>query len=137
MSAVTPKPAFSFLDRFSLVPAADSWTARSGSDVSPVLADSAGFQVFAPNRASADWYDVDRDFLDLTLSSPSTDGLSSCRVFNIEIGRSDSVGIRAVLPFPILATPTGVSPSSAAEQKHHQQNNQYGLHTLPPLVRKS
>ena len=48
-----PKPAFSFLDRFSLVPAADSWAARSGSAVSAALAGSAGFQISAPNQASA------------------------------------------------------------------------------------
>jgi hypothetical protein len=67
--ALTPKPAF-FLDRFSLVPAADSWAARPGSAVSALLAGSAGFQISAPNRASAHRYVVGCDFLDLTLSSP-------------------------------------------------------------------
>jgi hypothetical protein len=33
-------------------------------------------------------------------------------------------GLRVVLPFPDLATPAGVSPPTAAEQKHYQQNNQ-------------
>jgi hypothetical protein len=69
-------------------------------------------------------------------------------MFNIEIGRSDRV-VHCVAGgdhwdrmfalccrFQTLATPTGVSPSSAAEQKHHQQNDQYGLHAVPPLVKK-
>jgi hypothetical protein len=29
-----------------------------------------------------------------------------------------------------LAAPTRVSPAPAAEQKHHQQNNQYGFHVV-------
>ena len=70
-SAVTPrKPASCFLDRFSLVPAADSWSARSGSALSAALAGASGFQVSAPNRASVHQYVVACDFLDLTLSSP-------------------------------------------------------------------
>ena len=61
-----PKPAFSSLDRVSLVPTADSWAARSGSALSFVLAGSVGFQVSAPCLASADCYTVGCDFLDLT-----------------------------------------------------------------------
>ena len=60
------KPAFSSLDRVSLVLTADSWAVRSGLAVSVALAGSAGFQVSAPNRASADRYVVGYDFLDLT-----------------------------------------------------------------------
>ena len=64
---MTPKPAFSSLDRVSLVPTADSWAGRSGSLVSAALVGSAGFQISAPEeRASADRYIVGCDFLDLT-----------------------------------------------------------------------
>jgi hypothetical protein len=33
---------------------------------------------------------------------------------------------------PTLATPTTVSPTSATEQEHQQQNDQYGFHTIVP-----
>ena len=61
-----PKPVFSSLDRISLVPTVDSWAVRSGPAVSVALAGLAGFQVSAPNRASADRTVVGCDFLDLT-----------------------------------------------------------------------
>jgi len=62
-----PKPAFSSLDRVSLVPTADFWAVRSGPAVSVALADSAGLWVSAPEeRASAGRYVVGYDFLDLT-----------------------------------------------------------------------
>jgi hypothetical protein len=60
-----PKLAFSAPDRVSLVPTADSWAVRSGPPVSVALAGSAGFQVSAPQRASADRSVVGCDFLDL------------------------------------------------------------------------
>jgi hypothetical protein len=59
-------PAFSSLDRVSLVPTVDSWAVRSGPPVSVALAGSVGFQVSAPKRASADRSVVGCDFLDLT-----------------------------------------------------------------------
>jgi hypothetical protein len=62
-TGLTPKPAFSSLDRVFLGPT--DWADRSGSAVCAVLAGSAGFQVSAPNRASADRYVVGCDFLDL------------------------------------------------------------------------
>jgi hypothetical protein len=52
-AVLTPKPAFSSLDRVSLVPTADSWAGRSGCPVSAALVGSTGFQVSAANRASA------------------------------------------------------------------------------------
>ena len=55
----------------SLVPTADSSDARSGSPVSAALAGSAGFQISAPNWASAHRYVVGCGFPDLRLSSPS------------------------------------------------------------------
>lgn len=61
-----PKLAFFALDRVSLVQTADFWAARSGAAVSVALAGSAGFQVSAPDRASADRSAVGCDFLDLT-----------------------------------------------------------------------
>ena len=36
-----------------------------------------------------------------------------------------------------LTTPTRVSPAAAAEQKQHQENDQYGLHVYTSIVRKS
>ena len=69
-AVLTPKPAFSSLDRISLVPTADSWAVRSDSPVSAALAGSAGFQISALNPASAHRYVVVCGFLDLTLSSP-------------------------------------------------------------------
>jgi hypothetical protein len=68
--SMAPKPAFSSLDRVSLVLTADSWIGRSGSPVSAALAGSAGFQISGPNRASVHRYVVVCGFLDLTLSSP-------------------------------------------------------------------
>jgi hypothetical protein len=68
-----PKPAFSSLDRVSLVPTADSWAVRSGPAVSVALADSAGLWVSAPERASADRYVVGCDFLDLGKSAGPND----------------------------------------------------------------
>jgi hypothetical protein len=65
-TTLRPKPAFSSLDCVALVPTADSWAVRWGPAVCAVLAGSAGFQVSAPNRASADRYVVGYDFLDLT-----------------------------------------------------------------------
>jgi hypothetical protein len=65
-TTLRPKPAFSSLDRVSPVPIADSWVGRSGPAVSAVLAGSAGFQVSAPDRASANRCVVGCDFLDLT-----------------------------------------------------------------------
>jgi hypothetical protein len=43
----------------------------------------------------------------------------------------------SVLPFPILAAPTRVSPAPATEQKQHHKNNQYGFHCRTSLVRGS
>ena len=69
LNPLQPKHAFSAaLDRFSLVPTADFWAVRSGPAVSVALAGSAGFQVSAPDQASADRYFVGCDFLDLTFS---------------------------------------------------------------------
>jgi hypothetical protein len=42
------------------------------------------------------------------------------------------INVRAMRPFPTLATPTTVSPTSATEQEHHQQNDQYGFHNVGP-----
>jgi len=67
---LTPKPAFSSLDRASLVLTEDSWAGHSGSPVSAALAGSAGFQTSAPKRASAQRVVVVCGFLDLTLFSP-------------------------------------------------------------------
>jgi hypothetical protein len=68
IDALTPKPAF-FLDRVSLGPTVDSWTGRSGSPVSAALAGSVGFQISAPNRASAHANVAVCGLVDLTLSS--------------------------------------------------------------------
>ena len=40
------------------------------------------------------------------------------------------INVRAIRPFPTLATPPTVSPTSATEQKQHHKNNQYGFHML-------
>jgi len=37
-----------------------------------------------------------------------------------------------IRPFPTLATPTTVSPTSATNQEHHQQNDQYSFHNIVP-----
>jgi hypothetical protein len=42
------------------------------------------------------------------------------------------INVRAIRPFPTLATPTTVSPTSATKQEHHQQNDQYGFHNVVP-----
>jgi hypothetical protein len=87
LTPLQPKPAFSSLDRVSLVPTAEPWAVRPGPEVSVALAGSAGsagFQVSAPERASADHYVVGCDFLDLTFyfsfAGLSVDGklLQSC-----------------------------------------------------------
>jgi hypothetical protein len=36
-----------------------------------------------------------------------------------------------------LAAPTTVSPTTATEQKHHQQNDQYGFHLVPHLYEEA
>jgi hypothetical protein len=59
------KPAFSSLDRLSVVPTAGSWAVRLSLAASAALTDSAGF-VFAPIRVSADRYVVGCGLLDLT-----------------------------------------------------------------------
>jgi len=46
------------------------------------------------------------------------------------------VSVRSVLPFPILAAPARVAPTAATEQKHYQQNDQYGFHVVPHFKRK-
>jgi hypothetical protein len=67
LNSLQPTPAFSALDRVSLVPTVDSWAVRSGPPVSVALADSAGLWVSGPEkRASADRYVLGCDFLDLT-----------------------------------------------------------------------
>jgi hypothetical protein len=66
LNPLQPKPASSALDRVSLVPTVDPWALRSGPPVSVALAGSAGFQVSAPDSASADRYVVGCDFLGLT-----------------------------------------------------------------------
>ena len=67
LNPTAARPAFSSLDRVSLVPTVDSWAVRSGPAASVALADSAGLWVSAPEeRASADRYVVGRVFLDLT-----------------------------------------------------------------------
>ena len=66
LNPTAARPAFSSLDRVSLVPTVDSWAVRSGPPVSVALAGWAGFQVSAPQRPSADRYVVGCDFLDLT-----------------------------------------------------------------------
>ena len=53
IDAQTPKPAFSFLARASLVPTEDSWAGRPRFPVSAALAVLAGFQISVPKRASA------------------------------------------------------------------------------------
>ena len=69
-SALTPKPAFSSPDRVSVVLTEDSWIGRSGFPVSAALAGSAGFEISAPNPASAHRYVAVCGLVDLTLSSP-------------------------------------------------------------------
>jgi hypothetical protein len=66
LNPMLPKPAFVSLDRVSLALTADPWAVRPGPAVSLALAGSAGFQVSAPNPASADRYVVGCDFLDRT-----------------------------------------------------------------------
>ena len=62
-----PKRVFSAVDRVFPAPTAELWAVRSGPPVSVALADSAGLPVSAPEeRASADRYVADYDFLDLT-----------------------------------------------------------------------
>ena len=62
-----PKRVSSAVDRVFPVPTAELWAVRSGPPVSVALADSAGLPVSAPEeRASADRYVADYDFLDLT-----------------------------------------------------------------------
>ena len=62
-----PKRVFSVVDRVLPVPTAEPWAVRSGPPVSVALADSAGLPVSAPvERAPADRYVADYDFLDLT-----------------------------------------------------------------------
>jgi hypothetical protein len=70
--ALTPKPAFSSLDRVVLVLTAGSWAVRPGSAAFAAQAGSAGFQASVPKRVSACRWVVGCDFLDLTLSSPWT-----------------------------------------------------------------
>lgn len=70
IDALTPKPAFSSLARVSLVPTEDSWAGRPCSPVSPARAASAGFQISAPNWASARRYVAVCGLADLTLSFP-------------------------------------------------------------------
>jgi len=70
IDTLTPKPAFSSLARVSLVPTEDSWAGHPGSLVSAALAGSAGFQICAPNRASARRYVAVCGLAGLTLSSP-------------------------------------------------------------------
>ena len=48
----------------------------------------------------------------------------------------EAINVRAMWPFPTLATPTTISPASATEQKHHQQNDQYGFHNVVPHCKK-
>jgi hypothetical protein len=36
-----------------------------------------------------------------------------------------------------LAAPTTVSPTTATEQKHHQQNDQYGFHLVPHVYEEA
>ncbi len=67
IDALTPKPAFSSLERVSLVPTEDSWVGCPGSPVSAALAGSAGFQISAPNRASARRYVAVCGLADLTI----------------------------------------------------------------------
>jgi hypothetical protein len=145
IDALTPKPASSSLDRVSLVPTADSWAGRSGSPVFAERAGSAGFQISAPNRASAHRYVVVCGFLDLTLSSPWM--LFSCWKFDEDDGRFARVvccvrgghvtNVRAIRRFSTLATPTTVSPAPATKQKQHHKNNQYGFHCFTSLVREA
>ena len=84
-----PRRAVSSLDRASLVPTADSWAVRPGFAVSAVLAGSAGFQISAPDPASARRYVAVCDLVDLTLSSPWM--VFGCWMFDMDLGRSDRV----------------------------------------------
>jgi hypothetical protein len=137
-------PAFSSLDRVSLVPTADSWAGRSGSPVSAATAGSAGFQISAPNRACVHRYVVVCGFLDLTLSSPWM--VSCCWKFDEDNGRftrevrcvrdGHLMNVRAVRAFRILAAVTRVSPAPATEQKQHQKNDQYGFHCCTSFPRE-
>jgi hypothetical protein len=34
----------------------------------------------------------------------------------------------------LVPAPAGISPTSAAEQKHNQKNDQYGFHLDPPQL---
>ena len=36
-----------------------------------------------------------------------------------------------------LSSPARISPASTTEQKHHQENNQYGFHVSPPLLEEA
>lgn len=81
-----PKPAFASLDCVFVVPAGDSWAVRRGFAASAVLAGSVGFQISAPDPASAHRYVAVCCFLDLTLSSPWM-VFSCCWMFRVGPGR--------------------------------------------------
>ena len=90
---LTPKPAFSSPDRVSVVLTGDSWIGRSGFPVSAALAVSAGFEISAPNPASAHRYVAVCDLVDLTLSAPLM--VFCCRKIDEDDGRFAGV-IRCV-----------------------------------------
>jgi len=52
-------------------------------------------------------------------------------------GDEDQAAWSHAYPVIALAAPTTVSPTTAAEQKHHQQNDQYGGHLVPHLYEEA
>jgi hypothetical protein len=52
-------------------------------------------------------------------------------------GDEDQAAWSRAYPVIALAAPTRVSPTAATEQKHHQQNDQYGFHLVPHVYEEA
>jgi hypothetical protein len=52
-------------------------------------------------------------------------------------GDEDQAAWSHAYPVITLAAPTTVSPTTATEQKHHQQNDQYGFHLVPHVYEEA
>jgi hypothetical protein len=61
---------------------------------------------------------------------------TECCAF-LKCGGEDKSAWSRAYPVIALAAPTMVSPTTATEQKHHQQNDQYGFHLVPHVYEEA